>query len=179
MTAECYPLRVLLIAFAGWVHRERQRTIEYLVEENGVLKEQLKGRKLRLNDDQRRRGVIHEVEVLVVRMAQVARDLTDAVDGFLLPHRFLICDRDTKFTARFQAILKDSAVDPVITPYRRPAEDLQARGVTMGHYALDAVLQDGELVAEREVLSDQVLTLLNRSLQEAKESAGGGHGRGS
>jgi hypothetical protein len=55
MTAECYPLRVLLIAFSGWVHREQQRTIEYLVEENRVLKEQLKGRKLRLNDDQRRR----------------------------------------------------------------------------------------------------------------------------
>ncbi len=53
-------------------------------------------------------------------MAQVARNLTDSVDGFLLPHRFLICDRDTKFTARFQAILKDSGVDPVITPYRAP-----------------------------------------------------------
>ena len=31
-------------------------------------------------------------------MAQIARNLTDAIDGFLLPHRFLICDRDTKFT---------------------------------------------------------------------------------
>jgi putative transposase len=53
-------------------------------------------------------------------MARVARNLTDTVDGFLLPHRFLICDRDTKFTARFQAILKDSGVAPVITPYRAP-----------------------------------------------------------
>ena len=52
-------------------------------------------------------------------MARVARNLTDAVDGFLLPHRFLICDRDTKFTARFQAIL-NSGVDPAITPYRAP-----------------------------------------------------------
>jgi len=37
------------------VSREQQRTIEYLVEENRVLKEQLKGRRLRLTDDQRRR----------------------------------------------------------------------------------------------------------------------------
>jgi hypothetical protein len=51
MTAESHPLRILLIAFASWVHREQQRTIEYLVEENRVLKEQLKSRKLRLTDD--------------------------------------------------------------------------------------------------------------------------------
>ena len=55
MTADYYPLRMLLLAVSGWVHREQQRTIEYLVEENRVLKEQLKGRKLRLTDDQRRR----------------------------------------------------------------------------------------------------------------------------
>jgi transposase InsO family protein len=53
-------------------------------------------------------------------MAQVARNLTDAVDGFLLPHRFLICDRDGKFTPQFHRILKDSGVDTVLTPYRAP-----------------------------------------------------------
>ena len=55
MAAEYYPLRVLLLALSGWVNREQQRPIEYLVEENRILKEQFKGRKLRLNDDQRRR----------------------------------------------------------------------------------------------------------------------------
>ncbi len=55
MTAEYYPLQILLLALSGWVNRVQQRTIEYLVEENRVLKEQLRGRKLRLNDDQRRR----------------------------------------------------------------------------------------------------------------------------
>ena len=55
MTAEYLPLQVLLLTVSGWVNREQQRTIEYLVEENRVLKEQFKGRKLRLTDDQRRR----------------------------------------------------------------------------------------------------------------------------
>ena len=50
MTAEYYPLQVLLLTFAGWANREQTRTIEYLIEENRVLKEQLKARKLRLND---------------------------------------------------------------------------------------------------------------------------------
>ena len=35
-------------------------------------------------------------------MAQIARNLTDVVDGFLAGHRLLICDRDAKFTARFR-----------------------------------------------------------------------------
>jgi putative transposase len=49
------PLQVLLVALAGWVNRQPQHVIEYLVEENRVLKEQVKGRRLRLTDDQRRR----------------------------------------------------------------------------------------------------------------------------
>ena len=55
MTAESCPLEVLLFAFSGWVSREPQSTIEFLVEENRALKGQLKGRTLRLTDDQRRR----------------------------------------------------------------------------------------------------------------------------
>jgi putative transposase len=53
-------------------------------------------------------------------LAQVARNLTDVVDGFLLGHRFLICDRDTKFTAQFKRILKDAGVEVVLTPKRAP-----------------------------------------------------------
>ena len=52
--SDCYRLRALLLTFAGWANRERERTIEYLVEENRVLKERLGGRRLRLTDDQRR-----------------------------------------------------------------------------------------------------------------------------
>ena len=53
-------------------------------------------------------------------MAQVARNLTDAVDGFLLRHRFLICDRDSKFTDQFRRTLKAYGVDIVLTPHRAP-----------------------------------------------------------
>lgn len=49
------PLRTLLLAFAGWVSRHQAEVIVYLVEENRVLKEQMAGRALRLDDDQRRR----------------------------------------------------------------------------------------------------------------------------
>ena len=55
MRADFYPLQILLFTISGWVNRRQQDMIAYLVEENRVLKEQSKGRKLRLTDDQRRR----------------------------------------------------------------------------------------------------------------------------
>jgi len=55
MRADFSPLQMLLVTLAGWVNRHQQRVIEYLVEENRVLKEQVMGRRLRLTDDQRRR----------------------------------------------------------------------------------------------------------------------------
>ena len=55
MLTDCLPHRALLLTAIGWVSREQQRTIDYLVEENRVLKEQLGGRRLRLSNDQRHR----------------------------------------------------------------------------------------------------------------------------
>ena len=46
---------MLLVTLAGWVNRHQQRVIEYLVEENRVLTEQVMASRLRLTDDQRRR----------------------------------------------------------------------------------------------------------------------------
>jgi putative transposase len=54
MSADFSPLQMLLVTLAGWVNRHQQHVIEYLVEENRVLKEQVRERRLRLTDDQRR-----------------------------------------------------------------------------------------------------------------------------
>ena len=45
----------MLIAVAGWMNQLQQDAIDYLREENRILREQLGGRRLRLNDNQRRR----------------------------------------------------------------------------------------------------------------------------
>ncbi len=266
-----FPLQLLLATFAGWVNRHQDQVIEYLVEENRVLKEQLGGRRLRLTDDQRRRlaakgkilgrrvlariativtpdtilrwhhrlvsmkwtydrrtrgrpGVMKVIRELIVRMAvansswgylriqgalkhldhrvarstiakvlrehgirpaperpttwrtflrshadviagadfftsevwtarglvthytlfvidiatravhiagtttnpdgafmaQVARNLTDCFDGFLLNKRFLILDNDSKFTAQFRRSLEAAGVRVVFTSYQAP-----------------------------------------------------------
>ena len=49
-------------------------------------------------------------------MAQVARNLSDAFDGFLTGYRFLICDRDSKFSEQFRRILRSAGVDVIPTP---------------------------------------------------------------
>jgi putative transposase len=49
------PFRFVLIALAGWMNRRQYQVIDYLREENRVLREQLGQRRLRFNDDQRRR----------------------------------------------------------------------------------------------------------------------------
>ena len=271
MLAEIYPLQVLLMTFSGLVNRHQADVIAYLVEENRVLKEQMKGRKLRLTDDQRRRlaakakllgrqalnqvasivtpdtllrwhrrliafkwtfeakrvgrpGLMKAIKALIVRMAlenpswgycrikgelkglghgvarstiakvlkengikpapdrpsswrsfllahwgqiagmdffttevwtphglvthyvlfvidletrrvqiagitrspdeafmaQVARNLTDYVDGFLRDHRFLILDRDSKFTKWFKDTLKSVGVNVILSPFQAP-----------------------------------------------------------
>ena len=49
------PFRFVVTAVAGWMNQQQQHAIDYLREENRVLREQLGGRRLRLTDDQRRR----------------------------------------------------------------------------------------------------------------------------
>jgi putative transposase len=50
-------------------------------------------------------------------MAQIARELTNSVDGFLNPSvKHVLMDRDTKFTAEFQRTLDDAGAQPVLLP---------------------------------------------------------------
>ncbi len=48
-------LQLLMMIFSGWVNRSQQNVIEYLQEENRVLREQLGEKPLRFTDQQRRR----------------------------------------------------------------------------------------------------------------------------
>jgi len=57
-------------------------------------------------------------------MRQVARNLTDAIDGFLLGTRYLILDRDPLYSNAFRSMLKDAGINVVRLPSRSP--DLNA-----------------------------------------------------
>lgn len=50
------PTYFLIAVFAGWLNRQQQSVIEYLKAENEILKSQLRGRRPRLTDGERRRA---------------------------------------------------------------------------------------------------------------------------
>ncbi len=55
MLSLSHPLQFLLVALASWINQQQRDVIDYLQEENRVLRKQLGARRLRFTDDQRRR----------------------------------------------------------------------------------------------------------------------------
>ena len=84
---------MLLLMFAGWVNRHQLEVIEYLQEENRVLKERLGG------------GRIH---------------FTDADAGFLGGKRYLILDRDAKYSDAFCTLLVREGIHVIRLRPRSP-----------------------------------------------------------
>src|SRR6185369_5026168 len=62
------PFSFLVFSIAGWINQRQQQVIEYLVEENRVLREQIGNRRMRFTDDQRRR--------LAARAKKLSRKVT-------------------------------------------------------------------------------------------------------
>jgi len=87
------PFHLLVIALAGWLNRHQQEIIDYLIEENRVLKEQLEGQRLRFTDEQRIR--------LTVKAKVLGRRLLDELETLVTPdtlltwHRKLIAQKWT------------------------------------------------------------------------------------
>jgi len=53
MRAILDPFSFVVISIAGWMNQHQQHVIEYLIEENRVLREQIGNRRLRFSDNQR------------------------------------------------------------------------------------------------------------------------------
>jgi putative transposase len=75
------PFRLLVTSLAGCLSEQQQNAINYLREENRVLREQLGNERLRLNDDQRRR--------LAVRAKELSRRLLREVTTIVRPETLL------------------------------------------------------------------------------------------
>ena len=69
------PMRFILLCLAGWVNREQQAVIEYLLEEIRVLKE-IHGKKLRFNDAQRRRLAAKAKKIRYGKLKEIANIAT-------------------------------------------------------------------------------------------------------
>jgi putative transposase len=85
------PVQFVLIAIAGWMNERQQQTIEYLREENRVLREQLGNRRMLFNDDQRRRLAVRAKGLSHKLLAEVATLVTP--ETLLAWHRKLIAQK--------------------------------------------------------------------------------------
>jgi putative transposase len=70
------PFSFLVVSIAGWINQRQQQLIEYLVEENRVLREQIGNRRMRFTDDQRRRLAVRAKNLGRKALAHVATIVT-------------------------------------------------------------------------------------------------------
>ena len=85
MTRSLDPFQYVLIAVSGWMNQQQLQLIQYLREENRVLREQLGPKRLRFNDDQRRR--------LAAKAKGVGRKLLREVATIVTPETLLFWHR--------------------------------------------------------------------------------------
>jgi putative transposase len=85
------PFRFVLIAVAGWMNQRQLQMIDYLREENRVLREQLGAGRLRLNDDQRRRLAVRAKGLGGKLLAELATIVTP--ETLLAWHRKLVAQK--------------------------------------------------------------------------------------
>ena len=73
-----YHVQFLLLVLAGWVNRQQQDVIDHLREENRVLRAGLRGKRLRLSDDDRRRLAVKAQALGREVLAEIASVATPA-----------------------------------------------------------------------------------------------------
>ena len=88
-----YHVQFLLLVLAGWVNRQQQDVIDYLQEENRVLRAGLRGKRLKLSDDDRRRLAVKAQALGCEALAQIASVATPAT--LLRWYRYLIAALST------------------------------------------------------------------------------------
>jgi hypothetical protein len=144
MLSALNPLSFVIASVAGWLSENQQRSIEYLVEENRILREQIGDRKLRFTDNQRRRLAVRAKELSRSPLNRIATIVTpetllawhrkliaNKYDGsgmrkpgrprtLLKRNRYLIHDRDPLYTRSFGEILSQSGIAPVKLPPSSP-----------------------------------------------------------
>ena len=101
----------MVAMLCGWSQREQEEVIAFLREENRVLKAQLAGRRLRLDDSERRR--------LAELGHRPGRHLLADV-ATMCAGRVVICDRDPKWSGAMEELLRTVGVRVVRTPASAP-----------------------------------------------------------
>src|SRR6516165_1015929 len=144
------PLAFFCLLFAGWVNRQQQAVIDYLLEENRVLRAAHASRRLRLTDDQRRRLAVKGKVLGRRRLAAVAGIVTP--DTILRWYRRLVAQKyDGSKTRRpgrpstkpeIAALVVRMATENPTWGYTRICGGLKGVGHDVARNTIKAILQD-------------------------------------
>jgi hypothetical protein len=115
------PVRVVLISIAGWMNQRQQHAIDYLREENRVLREQLGGRRLRFTDNQRRRLAAKAKGLGRRVLAEIATIVTP--ETLLALHRKLIARKYDGAVSRVSARRTQSETESLVVQMARENPD--------------------------------------------------------
>jgi len=99
---DAVALQMVLGVLTGWVGRREREAIAYLIEENRLLRRQLRGRRLHLTDDDRRRLAARAYRLGRAVLREVTTIATP--DTVLRWHRQLIARRPLPIRRRFRKI---------------------------------------------------------------------------
>ena len=140
----------LCLLFSGWVNRQQQGVIDYLLEENRGLRAARRSRRLRLTDDQRRRLAVKGRVLGRRRLAAVAGIVTP--DTILRWYRRLVALKYDGSTARrpgrpstkpdIAAPVVRMATENLTWGYTRIRGGLKCLGHEVARNTIKAILQD-------------------------------------
>jgi hypothetical protein len=127
------PARLWLAALAGWLSGRQQEAIAYLIDENCILRRQLRGRRLRLTDDERRRLAMRGQRLGRRLLSQIATVVTP--DTILRWHRQLVARKWTYATGR-------SCQPGVLAEIRRLVVRMAEENPTWGYTRIRGALKN-------------------------------------
>jgi len=144
------PLAFVVLVLAGWVNRQQQAVIEYLLEENRVLRAAHGRRRLRLTDDQRRRLAVKGKALGRRRLAGIVGIVTP--DTILRWYRTLVAKKYDGSNARrpgrprtkanLAALVVRMAKENPTWGYTRIRGGLKRLGHDVGRNTIKAILKD-------------------------------------
>ncbi len=149
MAVVLQPWQILVAALAGWITRQQDAVIEFLREENRVLKQQLGGKRLSLTDAQRRRLAVRGKAIGRRALTEVASLVTP--DAILRWHRQLVaqkwtCKRRSPGRPRVMEVIADLVVRMARENrgwgYTRIQGALQNIGHRVGRTTISNILKD-------------------------------------
>lgn len=125
--------QLLLTLLTGWLDRQERDALRYLLEENRVLRRQLRGRRLQLTDDDRRRLAVRAYRLGRGRLRELATVVTP--DTLLRWHRQLIA---RKWTYARRCVSRRG----VLTEIRRLTVRMAHENPTWGYTRIQGALKN-------------------------------------